>query len=271
MAKPVWPNQAKAAVTLTMDNLGEPLEIQLGLWPKDGLFGTHPSIKESLPKVLDILDQHHIKATYFIESWSLTIYPDAAQDIKRRGHEIGWHSYQHEFWDKLNPKQEEENFNKSLKAAHEAGITYAGFRPPSGKPSDTTYHLLRQHGFRYISPVGEDLTVKEGLVQLPFKWKEVDAFYYVPEFGGLRKSLGQTEAVVEPDAVRSHLLARIQETVKDNGHLVILFHPALLDSEEKRGVLKDIAERISNDPDIWCAPCEPVADWIKDHPQNLAH
>lgn len=264
-----WPGGKKAAVSFTMDNLGEPLEIQLGLWPADGPFGTHSSIKECLPHVLEILEQHSVKATYFAEAWSLGTYSEVVKDMMNRGHEIAWHAYQHEIWDKLSPKEEEVNFQKSIEVAREFGIKYAGFRPPGGTYTETTSQLLRCHGFRYISPLEQNIVTKDGVITLPFKWRDVDAFYYAPEFAFLRKSFGEAEDVMGPQVLEDYLMRRISETVESNGHLTMLFHPFLQTSKERLLVMRNIVERISNDVDIWCAPYNQVAEWIQNHPDSF--
>jgi peptidoglycan/xylan/chitin deacetylase (PgdA/CDA1 family) len=265
-AKSQWPGGAKASVSFTMDNLGEPLEIWLGLWPKEGPFGTHPSIKENLPQVLEILDEYGVKGTYFAEAWSLGIYSDVVRDMISRGHEIGWHAYQHEIWDALSPEEEVENFQKSVDAAAEFGIKYKGFRPPGGTFTDTTIKLMRQHGFKYISPLKDKILTREGITIFPFKWRDVDAFYYAHEFGGLRESYGEQESVIDPAVLKEYILNRIEETKKNNGQLTILFHPFLQTSKQKFEVLRDVVKHISEDPEIWCAPCNEVVDYINENP-----
>ena len=266
---PPWPNNAKAAISLTMDNLGEPLEIQLGRWPQDGPFGTHESVTKYLPKVLDMLEAANVKGTYFIEAWSLGVYGDTVKEIARRGHEIAWHAYQHEAWARLSPSEEEENFTKSLAIASEFGVKYKGFRPPGGTITQTTRELLRLHGFQYVSHVAPAAAVEEGIVLLPFQWQDIDAFYYEPELSFIRKKFGVQEDVQKPAVLEEHLLDRIRKTIEARGHLAILFHPFLQKSDEKLAVMQKILERISNDPDIWCAPCENVAEWVQGHQDSF--
>ncbi|KAH7007654.1 carbohydrate esterase family 4 protein [Ilyonectria destructans] len=268
MANYSWPGGAKAAVSFTMDNLGEPLEIQLGLWPADGPFGTHPSIKQCLPFVLEILDRYNVKATYFAEAWSLDTYSDNVKDMIHRGHEVAWHAYQHEIWDKLSPEDEEANFLKSVRAAQNFGIKYAGFRPPGGTFTETTSRLLKTYGFHYISPLQDKISTDEGITVLPFKWRDVDAYYYAPEFGALRQSYGEQEAVMEPQVLKNHLSKRISETIKAKGHLTILFHPFLQSSHERLLVMEEVVKQLANDPEIWCAPCNEVVQWIQNHPDK---
>jgi peptidoglycan/xylan/chitin deacetylase (PgdA/CDA1 family) len=117
MSSSPWPNSAKAAVSFTMDNLGEAQELNAGLWPLDQPVGHHFSVKKALPRMLQILDDCDVKATCFFESWSANVYPDVVKDVVGRGHEIGWHGFQHEMWSELSPKEEEENFKKSFAEA----------------------------------------------------------------------------------------------------------------------------------------------------------
>lgn len=54
--------------------------------------GPHPVVT---PKVLDILDEHDTKATFFCIGERVLSYPDIAQEIVRRGHRIENHSMRH--------------------------------------------------------------------------------------------------------------------------------------------------------------------------------
>jgi peptidoglycan/xylan/chitin deacetylase (PgdA/CDA1 family) len=54
--------------------------------------GPHPTYT---PRVLDVLDSHRVRATFFMMGRNVERYPDVARDVLRRGHEIGNHSYSH--------------------------------------------------------------------------------------------------------------------------------------------------------------------------------
>lgn len=47
------------------------------------------------PKILDILDRHHIKASFFVIGSEVAAYPELVQRIYDEGHEIGNHSFTH--------------------------------------------------------------------------------------------------------------------------------------------------------------------------------
>ncbi len=52
-------------------------------------------IPEVTPWVLDILDQYHVKATFFCVGENVSRHPELYQEILNRGHQTGNHSYNH--------------------------------------------------------------------------------------------------------------------------------------------------------------------------------
>lgn len=249
-----------------MDNLGEAQDVNKGLWPPNQPTGHHPSVTTTLPRMLDALARHGVRATYFAESWSLAVYPVAVADLRNRGHEVAWHGYQHEPWAAQSPADEDLNFRRSFAAASDAGITYAGFRPPGGTINERTYGLLRRHGVEYVSPLGTFGVGREGVVVLPFEWRGVDALYYMDKFADIREAHGEPRECLAPGAFRDFLLGKIDEVVAAGGYLSVLFHPFLQTSEERFAVMEDVLQRIAGDPDIWCAPCNEVSQWVREHP-----
>lgn len=57
--------------------------------------------------MLQIIDDCDVKAIFFFESWSVSVYPDVVKDFIGRGYELAWHGFQHEMWSKLSTKEEE--------------------------------------------------------------------------------------------------------------------------------------------------------------------
>ncbi|KAK3292992.1 uncharacterized protein B0H64DRAFT_403264 [Chaetomium fimeti] len=264
---PRWPPPYKAAISFTMDNLGEAQDMLKGTWA--GPVGTHPAVTDQLPRMLALLDEHRVRATYFAEAWSLGVYPDAVQALARAGHEVAWHGFQHEVWGGLGEEQERESFERSWEAAEAQGVRYVGFRPPGGVVNERSWGLLRERGVEYVSPLGEFGMGREGVVVLPFEWRAVDAFWYMEKFGGIRKEYGEREILLSPGEFKGWLMREIDETVKTGGFMSILFHPFLQTSEEKFEVMKAVLKRISEDGEIWVAPCKEVAEWVKGHPEGF--
>lgn len=57
-------------------------------------FDDGPTLKVT-PKLLDILDEFGVKATFFCVGENVQKYPDVFDEIKRRGHTVGNHTFNH--------------------------------------------------------------------------------------------------------------------------------------------------------------------------------
>lgn len=270
-----WPAPHKACISLTFDNLGEAQDILTGTWPPSQPFGTHPAILSTLPRMLSILQRHEIRATYFAESWSLPHYQETVHEqLLEQGHEVAWHGYQHEVWHSLSHSDEEDNFKKSWQEAEKRGVKYEGFRPPGGKINDRTWGLLKDHGVKYVSPLGEFGVGRQEIVVLPFEWKAVDAFWYMDtkKFREIRRELGEAQEGLKDnpeEEFRACLMSRIDEVVEKGGYLSVLFHPFLITNEQRLSVLEDVVKRIANDERIWVVPCNQVARWVGEHRRSF--
>ena len=64
-----------------------------------------PRLDAYLGKILDLLDEHGIKATFFVLGEVATHNPDVVKRICERGHHIGCHSYSHQFLGKSTPEE----------------------------------------------------------------------------------------------------------------------------------------------------------------------
>lgn len=264
-----WPNGAKAALSFTMDNLGEAQAVLSGTHPSSVPIGQDPGVLTQLPRILDVLDTHNIRATYFAESWALSVYPSAVADLRARGHEIAWHGFQHEVWKSLSEAEESENFSKSFAAAKEHGVKYGGVRPPGGSINGTrTLSLLAENGCSYVSPLGDfSINPETGMVILPFKWEAVDAFWYMntEKFKSIRADHGISQAALGPAEFKAYLEKCVEDVKQAGGYASILFHPFLTDNEERWKVLMEVVENISKDNELWIAPCDEVAQWVRDN------
>ena len=46
-------------------------------------------------RILELLDRHHVKGTFFVLGWVAQRYPQLVREIHARGHEVGSHGYWH--------------------------------------------------------------------------------------------------------------------------------------------------------------------------------
>lgn len=84
-------------------------------------------IPEVTPWVLDLLDKYRIKATFFCVGENVYKHPDIYQELLRRGHKTGNHSYNHLQGIHTHSDQYVENVEKAARL-----IKSDLFRPPHG-------------------------------------------------------------------------------------------------------------------------------------------
>jgi peptidoglycan/xylan/chitin deacetylase (PgdA/CDA1 family) len=212
-------HRAGAAVSLTFDNLGEVTALQRGEWPEGAPLGHHWSVTRSLPRILAALADAGVAATFFVEGLNAELYPDTLREIDAAGHDVGLHGWRHEPWGDLDPVRERELLTRGVDAFDALGLRPVSFRPPGGDLTPASLPLLRELGFRYVSPAGETASERDGLTVRPFRWEHVDAWYFLPKFDG-------------PNDV-----AAWRAAVAQARDATLVFHPFLLDTDERFAVL----------------------------------
>lgn len=89
-------------------------------------------------QILDILDKHNIKVTFFMTGGWVSSYPDMVKEIYARGHDLGNHSENHKQMSKLSvPEQKEEIQKVTDKVKELTGYNMFLFRPPYGDYNST--------------------------------------------------------------------------------------------------------------------------------------
>ena len=148
-----WPDNKRLAVLLSFDIDGETLWLTRNPINKQhltnlsrGLYAT----KQGLPRILNMLAEEGLKATFFTPAYIAEIHPDILQYIASQGHEIAYHGYMHE----VMPTYEQEN---ALMAKAEGIISAAtgqkmcGNRMPDGIIHDFHLRLWLERGYIYSS------------------------------------------------------------------------------------------------------------------------
>jgi peptidoglycan-N-acetylglucosamine deacetylase len=88
---------------------------------------------ETTPRLLDILKQRNIKATFFMIGQNAQRNPEIVKRILAEGHEIGNHSWTHPQLSKLSDQRVTDEITKTQDAIKDAsGYTPVLFRPPYG-------------------------------------------------------------------------------------------------------------------------------------------
>jgi peptidoglycan/xylan/chitin deacetylase (PgdA/CDA1 family) len=85
------------------------------------------------PKLLELLEQLDLKATFFVTGWSVDAHPAMAEAILKAGHEIGHHGYHHLLPDPGDPWIEEEVERGFEALKRRLGVKPTGYRAPYGE------------------------------------------------------------------------------------------------------------------------------------------
>jgi len=290
-SRPQWPGSARAAIVLTLDNMGEAADINRKLWPDHQPVGSHYPVTQVLPKILPNLAKHDFPVTYFVETWSSLVYGDFIFDqIVSKGHEMAWHAWQHEAWGKLtSEKDEREEFERSfgkdgvqrfLEKGNQAE-PYRGFRPPGGVfHGSRTLNLCHKYNLRYISPAGMHAArMKFGddeasVTVLPFRWTTVDAYFYMDSFAKLREIKGEPTggATMSPHTLEERFISQIDDAIQKGEYRSLLFHPFLTNTDDRIRIFETVVEYLVRKRDeglVWLARCRDVDDWIRDNPDSV--
>ncbi len=200
-------------------------------------------------KILDLLDQYNIKATFFILGWVAERLPELTKEIHYRGHEIACHGYGHQLIFQIGPDKFREDIRRSKAILEDqCGEAVCGYRAPSYSITNKSLwalDILVEEGFRYdssIFPVVHDtygipdaerfphmLQTKAGSLQefplttMPFQigWKKMR----LPIAGGGYLRLLPVETIRKGIASVNN---------KEKQPAVVYFHPWEIDPEQPR-------------------------------------
>ena len=109
-----------------------------------------------VPRVLELLDRHGIRATFFVPGHTVESFPHATESILKRGHEIAHHSYAHIDPSGQTRDEEAADMERALDVLERIGVKPLGYRSPSADLSGSTLELVEAHGFVYDSSLMTD-------------------------------------------------------------------------------------------------------------------
>lgn len=102
-------------------------------------------------QILNVLDQHGVKATFFMTGYFMRTFPEAALKIRDAGHEIANHSNTHPHMPELS---EYDKYRQIMRPAEEAEalmeITPRLFRPPFGEFNNRVTSICRGEGMEVV-------------------------------------------------------------------------------------------------------------------------
>ena len=110
-----------------------------------------------VPRLLDLLDELGVPATFFVPGWVAEHRPALAPSIVARGHEVAHHSYAHRPATSMTPEDERADFERALAVFADQSVPIAGHRAALWEASWHTIDLVAEYGLTYDSSLmGDD-------------------------------------------------------------------------------------------------------------------
>ncbi len=101
-------------------------------------------------RILDILRQHEIKATFFFIGKQVEQYPEAVAKVINQGSVVGWHSKSHVNMNNLSKLVQEQEILSCIEASSSPDHKITLFRPPYGSYNKHTKEILAAHGMTMV-------------------------------------------------------------------------------------------------------------------------
>ncbi|MBQ9647599.1 MAG: polysaccharide deacetylase family protein, partial [Oscillospiraceae bacterium] len=106
---------------------------------------------DNTQKLLDVLDEYGVKATFFVVSAWAEQYPDTAKSIIEHGHELMNHSTKHDHYNSLTADQIVADVNKCNDVIESlTGVRPTLIRCPFGEYDDHVISAIRSIGMEPI-------------------------------------------------------------------------------------------------------------------------
>lgn len=140
-------------------------------WSQSVLNNANPvtnRVYDNTLMILDILEEHQHKATFFTLGNVAEKYPELIRRITDAGHEVASHGYSHASIYKLSPKQVMEDVSRSVKLLEDAsGSKVIGFRAPNFSIREYLFEwyceALAENGLKYDSSLFPMKVIKYGI------------------------------------------------------------------------------------------------------------
>jgi peptidoglycan/xylan/chitin deacetylase (PgdA/CDA1 family) len=218
------------------------------------------------PKLLELLAQLGLRATFFITGWSVDAHPAMAESILRAGHEIGHHGYHH-----LTPDPHDPFIQEELERGFEAlkrrlGVTPKGYRAPSGEFCEELRVSLARRGILYTSSFRDDVRPYRhvladggrGVIELPVTASYDDWMH------GLSARFSP-RPILPREQVLSLWKDELDE-VRDWGAMVTtVLHPQCSGRPMRLRLLREFLQYAQSCPDLWIATGEEIARHFERH------
>ncbi len=221
-----------------------------------------------LPRLLDMLDEFHIKAAFFVPGRTAETYPEKIKETAQRGHEISCHGYEYENFSLLSYEEQRRRIIKAVSAIEKAcGRKPVGFRAPMGDLMLETLNIARECGMKYSSDLFDDdrpyfMEVndkRDEILQIPMQWANFDlpyfAFNYRPAFPSGQGRIANYSNVLSnwKDEFTGHYNHNLCYTLQ--------LDPQTIGSPGRMALLREFLEYMTSYEGVWFATGRELYDY----------
>jgi polysaccharide deacetylase family protein (PEP-CTERM system associated) len=125
-------------------------------------------VEANTRRVLKLLAEFHLQATFFVLGWVAERYPALVREIVAAGHELGCHSYAHRLIYELTPAEFRADTRRAVAAIEDAaGMAVHAYRAPSFSITGASLwalEVLAELGFKVDSSI---FPIRNGLYGIP--------------------------------------------------------------------------------------------------------
>jgi len=222
-----------------------------------------------VPRILGILERHHVTATFFVPGFTAERYPRVVRDIVDAGHEVAHHGYLHEPLAGVDEETEAGYLDRGLETLERvAGVHPVGYRAPMWEPTWNTPRLLAERGFLYDSSLMDadvpyELTVTgvpgvRSVVEIPIQWAldDWEQYCFLPGISG--------EGLIESPTKAEEIWTLELDGLRDvGGCFVLTNHPFLTGRPSRAAVLDRVISRALEHGDVWVASMRQIAEHVR--------
>jgi peptidoglycan/xylan/chitin deacetylase (PgdA/CDA1 family) len=263
-----WQGGARCAVALSFDSDHETGELREAGESIGRLSQGQYGNRQAVPRILEILNSHDVKASFFVPAVTALLYPDEQRNVIAAGHEIGIHGWIHERNSVLPLEAERDLQMRSADVLERVtGVRPVGIRTPSWDFSPNTLAITREMGLLYDSSLMADVDCYEllmngensGVVELPVEWIRDDAVYFnMNRFAALRP-------YTPPTDVFEIFKKEFDGAYREGGLFQLTMHPHISGYRSRIWILDELIRYIRSHAGVWFATHADVVRYAKQH------
>ncbi len=265
---PDWPDGARVAVALSFDSDHETIPLRDGETGPGKLSQGEYGSRVGAKRILALLAERGIPATFFMPAVSALLHPDEARRYVAEGHEVGMHGWIHERTATLSAADERDLALRTAEVLEKTtGARPVGIRTPSWDFTPATLAIIRELGLTYDSSLMADDEPYEivqdgepsGIVEIPVEWIRDDAVYFpMDRYSALRP-------YASPRSVLSIWVDEFEGAYADRGLFQLTMHPHVIGHRSRMVVLAELIDHMASRRAVWFATHAQVADYVLTH------